>query len=106
MYGYSFAGFLELMQQAADEKVCVIICHILFTTSLPPPPSPCFPPHHLTFFDFQKLMNKDKKYKDYVPLTIVKDFGREFIQGFSRVMSEMGFEPDMRIDIVTPETAT
>jgi hypothetical protein len=51
-------------------------------------------------------MNKDKKYKEYVPLLIVKEFGKEFIQGFSRVMSEMGFEPDMRIDIVTPEAAT
>jgi len=42
---------------------------------------------------------ENEKYDEYVPLAIVKFFGREFITGFSRVMSDMGFDHDMRIDL-------
>jgi len=74
MYGYGFQGFLELMQQAAEEK---------------------------------KLMSSDnKKLKEYVPLIILKDFGREFMLGFSRVMRDMGFDSNLRVEVVQPDTVT
>jgi hypothetical protein len=56
---------------------------------------------------------ENEKYDDYLPLATVKVlqspfyvisaygdkfFGREFITGFSRVMSDMGFDHEMRID--------
>jgi len=37
------------------------------------------------------------KYKDVVPRDSLEYFGREFIDGFIKYMTDLGFEPDMDI---------
>jgi hypothetical protein len=49
---------------------------------------------------------EETRYDDFVPLPVVQEFGREFISGFARVMTEMGFDCDMRIEIAPEKDST
>jgi hypothetical protein len=35
---------------------------------------------------------EDERQDDFVPLKVVQNFARNFIQGFSRLMKEIGFK--------------
>jgi len=37
------------------------------------------------------------KYKDVIPRDILEHFGREFIDGFIKYMTDLGFEPSIEI---------
>jgi hypothetical protein len=37
------------------------------------------------------------KYKDVVPREILEDFGKEFIDGFIKYMTDLGFESNIEI---------